>query len=73
MYIKKILLAVVFIGLAIAGYFAFYVYSAMFVDNTAFTNDEVYIYVTSNATYDDVRTDLLPLLKNIKTFDALAS
>lgn len=73
MYIKKILLAVVLIGLAIAGYFAYYIYSAMFVDNTAFMDDEAYIYVASDASYEDVRTDLLPLLKNIKTFDALAA
>jgi peptidoglycan lytic transglycosylase G len=73
MYIKKILLAVVLIGLIIAGYFAYYVYSAMFVPNTAFNNDVAYIYIESTATYQDVKEDLEPLLKNIKTFDALAS
>ena len=73
MYIKKILLAVVLIGLIIAGYFAYYVYSAMFVSNTAFNNDEAFIYIESTATYQNVREDLEPLLKNIKTFDALAS
>lgn len=72
MYIKKILLAVALIGLVIFGYFAYYVYNAMFVDNTAFNNNEAYIYIKTDATYEDVRADLEPLLKNLKTFDALA-
>ena len=73
MYFKKILLAVVLIGLVIAGYFAYYVYSTMLVPNTAFNNDEAYVYIESSATYKQVRRDLEPLLKNIKSFDALAS
>lgn len=73
MYFKKIFLAIALIGLVIAAYFAYYVYSAMFVANTAFSNNEAYIYVNTNATYNDVREDLIPLLKDIKTFDALAA
>ena len=72
MYIKKILLAIVFIGLAIAAYFAYYVYEAMFVSNTNFNNDVAYIYVPTNGTYADVREQLEPLLKDIDKFDALA-
>ncbi|MDO7172862.1 endolytic transglycosylase MltG [Mariniflexile sp. AS56] len=72
MYIKKILLAIVFIGLAIAAYFAYYVYNTMMNSNTAFNNDTAYIYVPSNSTYNDVKLQLEPLLKNINTFDALA-
>jgi UPF0755 protein len=72
MYIKKILLGIVFIGLAISAYFAYYVYNAMFVSNTSFNNDVAYVYVPTNGTYTDVREQLLPLLKNIETFDALA-
>ncbi len=73
MYFKKILLAIVLIGLAIAAYFAYFVYSAMFVSNTKFNNEEAYIYISTSATYNDVRADLEPLLKDIKSFDALAS
>lgn len=72
MYIKKILLAIVFIGLAIAAYFAYYVYTVMMNSNTAFNNDIAYIYVPTSATYTDVRLQLEPLLKDINTFDALA-
>lgn len=73
MYIKKILLAIVFIGLAVAAYFAYYVYATMFVANTNFNNDVAYIYVPTNASYAEVREQLDPLLKNIDRFDALAT
>jgi len=73
MYFKKILFAVAMIGLIIVGYFAYYIYSAMLSPNTAFNNEEAYIYVSSSANYQDVREDLIPLLKDIETFDALAT
>lgn len=73
MYIKKILWAVALIGLLVAAYFAYFVYGAMFSTNTAFNNDEAYIYVPTNARYSDVREQLQPLLKDINTFDALAT
>ena len=72
MYIKKILFAIALIGLAIAAYFAYYVYGVMMNSNTAFNNDTAYVFVPTNATYEDVREQLEPLLKDIKTFDALA-
>ena len=72
MYIKKILVAVALIGLLVAAFFAYYVYSAMFVPNTSFNNSEAHIYVPSNANYDEVRTLLVPLLKDIDKFDAVA-
>ena len=72
MYLKKILLAIALLGLVVASYFAYYVYSAMFKPNTAFNNDSAYIYVPTNATYEDVREQLVPLLKDIDKFDALA-
>ncbi len=72
MYIKKILWAVALIGLLVIGYFAYYIYSAMMVPNTAFNNDEAFIYVKSTDTYEDVREQLKPLLKDISKFDALA-
>ena len=72
MYFKKILLAIVLIGLVVAAYFAYFVYSAMLSPNTAFQNDEAYIFVPTGATYQEVRGDLEPLLKDIDKFDALA-
>lgn len=72
MYIKKILLAIVLIGLVVAAYLAYYVYEAMFVSNTTFNNEVAYIYVPTNGTYADVREQLEPLIRDIDKFDALA-
>ncbi|MFC4722154.1 endolytic transglycosylase MltG [Geojedonia litorea] len=72
MYLKKLLWAIALIGLAIAAYFAYYVYTAMFKENTAFNNEQAYIYIPTNASYTDVRSQLEPLLKDIESFDALA-
>jgi len=72
MYIKKILWAIALIGLIGASVFAYYVYNAMMSPNTKFANDEAYIYVSTNASYDEVRAQLVPLLDDMDTFDALA-
>ncbi len=72
MYIKKILLAIALIGLVVAAFLANFVYNTMFNPNTAFNNDKAYVYIPSNSKYEDVREQLIPLLKNIDKFDALA-
>ncbi|WP_431157472.1 endolytic transglycosylase MltG [Winogradskyella poriferorum] len=72
MYIKKILWAVALIGLIICGIIAYNIYGAMFSPNTAFNNEEAYIFVPSDASYNDVREQLEPLLVDIDGFDALA-
>lgn len=72
MYIKKILIAIVLIGLVIAGIVAYNIYTIMFNSNTAFSNDEAYIFIATNANYDDVIEQLEPLLKDIGSFDMLA-
>ncbi len=72
MYIKKILLAIVFIGLFVAAFFSYYVYTTMFNPNTAFNNESAYVYIKSTDTYQDVRAKLVPLIKDIEKFDALA-
>lgn len=72
MYFKKILLGVALVGLVVIGYFSYYIYKAMLSPNTAFQNEEAFIYISSDASYNEVREDLEPLLKDISTFDALA-
>jgi peptidoglycan lytic transglycosylase G len=73
MYIKKILWAIALIGLLIFAGIAYYIYGAMFQPNTKFNEDAAYIYVSSDASYAQVRQQLMPLLDDIDTFDALAS
>lgn len=72
MYIKKILLAILVIGLIVAAFFANFVYKAMLKPNTAFNNNEAYIYIPTNASYEDVINQLNPLLDDIDSFDDLA-
>jgi len=72
MYIKKILLAILVIGLVAAAFFANFVYKAMLKPNTAFNNDEAYVFIASNDSYEDVRSQLEPLLLDINSFDDLA-
>lgn len=72
MYIKKILWVVALIGLLICGIIAYNIYGAMFSPNTAFNNEEAYIFIPSDASYNDVREQLEPLLIDIDGFDALA-
>ncbi|MGC1631059.1 MAG: endolytic transglycosylase MltG [Gelidibacter sp.] len=72
MYIKRILVAVALIGIVVAAFVAYTIYQTMFVSNTAFNNDVAYVYIPTNATYQDVRAELEPLLKDIVKFDALA-
>ncbi len=72
MYFKKILLAIALIGLAFAAYFAYFVYNAMLAPNTDFSNDEAYVFISESDTYNEVREQLMPLLDDIETFDALA-
>ena len=72
MYIKKILLAIVVIGLVVAAFFANFVYKAMLKPNTAFNNESAFLFIPSNATYEEVRSQLEPLLLDIDSFDDLA-
>jgi UPF0755 protein len=72
MYLKKILLAIALIGLVVCAYFAYFVYNVMLAPNTNFTNNEAYVFISKNDTYNEVREQLIPLLEDIETFDVLA-
>ncbi|WP_298551713.1 endolytic transglycosylase MltG [uncultured Algibacter sp.] len=72
MYIKKILLTILVIGLIVAAFFANFVYKAMLKPNTTFNNEVAYIFVPTKASYDQVRNQLKPLLNDIDSFDDLA-
>ena len=72
MYIKKILIAIVSLGLLACGIFSYYVYNALLTPNTAFNNDKAIVYIATGATFETVLEDLSPLLKNVSTFRAVA-
>lgn len=72
MYIRKILIAIVLIG-ALAGVaFAYFVYTAVFVPNTAFENDKAFVYIRTDESFNGVMEQLKPLLENENTFIAVA-
>ncbi|MCX2681344.1 endolytic transglycosylase MltG [Galbibacter sp. EGI 63066] len=72
MYIRRILVAIALLG-AIAGFvFVYFVYNTVFMPNTAFENDQAYVYVKSDDNFNDVKEQLTPLLKNVETFTKVA-
>lgn len=72
MYIKKILLLISLIGLVILSIFSYFVYVTMFVSNTNFNNEIAYVYVYTDQTFDQLKQDLNPVLKNVNSFERLA-
>jgi len=72
MNIKKIAISLVLFGLVAIAYFSYYIYSIMLVPNTAFNGKEAYIFISTGASYQEVKSDLEPLLKDIEKFDILA-
>lgn len=72
MYIRKIIIAVLLLGIIVGLVFVYRIYTAIFAPNTAFNNEEAYIYVSTGAPFGEVRDQLEPLLKNIGTFEKVA-
>lgn len=72
MYIKRILLLIVLVGLVIGGIFAYNVYGAIFNPNTAFNNNEATLYIGSEHSFEDVKSSLEPLLADLTTFVQIA-
>lgn len=72
MYIKKILLFILLLGLVAGGIFAYMVYGAIFTPNTKFNNEEATIFISSDADFDDVKESLLPLLEDMDSFEQIA-
>ena len=72
MYIRKILYAIVTIGLLLMGGFAFYIYNVMFAANTNFNEDFKYIYIKTSSDYEDLTYQLKDYLLDTSTFTALA-
>ena len=72
MYIRRILLLTVVLGLIFMGSFAFYVYKVMFMSNTSFESDFVHIYIKTETTYDQLLNQVDSYLTRIDDFDVLA-
>ena len=70
--IKKLLVIIALIGVVVMAAFAYYVYSNIFTDNTAFNNEEAHLYIPINASFAEVLEELEPLLKSTETFTKVA-
>lgn len=73
MYLRKIILVIVLIGIVVGSYFVYTIYNAIFAPNTAFSNEEATVYVASNSTFGEVKDQLTPLLKDIASFSKVAN
>jgi len=73
MYIKKILLFLVFAGLVGGGFFAYKVYGAFFNPNTKFNNKEATVFIYSNDGFQEVKESLKPLLEDLDSFEQAAN
>ncbi|MDO5607028.1 MAG: endolytic transglycosylase MltG [Capnocytophaga sp.] len=73
MYIRKILIAVLLIGLVVMGVISYGIYQAVFQPNTAFENKEAIVFIPTGATFADVKTELQPLIKDMASFSQVAS
>ncbi|MBT8183308.1 MAG: endolytic transglycosylase MltG [Eudoraea sp.] len=72
MYIKKIILIIVIAGLVVAGAFAYMVYSTFFTPNTAFNNEQAYVYIPSDASFAELKKLMEPLVEDIDAFQTVA-
>jgi len=72
MYIKKILFAIVGIGLLVGGFFVYKVYGAFFSPNTSFDEDKVIIHIKSDAAFNEVKDSLRVYLTDMNAFENAA-
>ena len=72
MYLKKILLTVVLLGLVGMAGFSYYVYQNIFTPNTGFNNPQANVFIPTGATFKMVQEELSPLLKDMNTFVTVA-
>ncbi|MDT0293241.1 endolytic transglycosylase MltG [Mesonia ostreae] len=72
MYIKKILVIIVILGVVVIAIFSYFIYNTIFSPNTQFSEQEASVYVSSEDSYQDVLEELKPLVKDLSDFDQVA-
>ena len=70
--LKRVIVAVLLLGLIAGGIFAYSVYTAIFSPNTAFNNDSADIYIKTGSSFDQVLEVVNPLLINAESFTTVA-
>ena len=73
MNVKKIISIIAVAGIVVATAVGVYVYFKAFTPNTQFSQDEVYVYIPTNSTYEQVVEIVKPLVKDFEKFDFVAT
>lgn len=68
MYIKKIIIAILLIGIVIFGVFAYNIYNILFVPNAQFSAKTEEIFIKTGSSFEELISDLRPFLKDENTF-----
>lgn len=72
MYIKRILLVISLLGLVVMGIFSYYVYKMILVPNTAFEQDNVQVFIPTNASKKEFLEIMETLVKDIHSLEVVA-
>lgn len=72
MSLKRILLAVVLLGLIGGGIFAYIMYTSFFTPNTNFEEEETFVFIPTDATIVDLEHQLSPMVDDFETFKSAA-
>ncbi len=73
MNLKKIISIIAVAGIVVATAVGVYVYFKAFTPNTQFSQDEVFVYIPTDATYEQVKEVVSPLVKDFEKFDFVAT
>ncbi len=71
-YIKKILIVVALLGLVFCGVKVYGIVQSFSGPNTAFNNEEAYIYISSKTDANTLKNELFPLIKDEESFKQVA-
>lgn len=72
MYIKRILVIILLLGVVAMGLFSYFVYNTLMVPNTNFKEDKVYVYVKSGSSYAEAFQEIKQYLKDPEKFEIVA-
>jgi UPF0755 protein len=72
MYIKRIVILIVALGLIFMGSFSLYVYKVMFKSNTSFDEKSKDLYIKTGTSYNQLLNQLDSYVLNVDDFDVLA-
>lgn len=73
MNFKKIILYISLVILLVVAYLGFKVYQIVFTPNTNFEEEKVFVFVPTNANFEEVKTIISPYIKDMDKFETLAN